>query len=99
MPTRWKKVALWALLVFGVTAATASAEQTASGAVPADQVCGPDRLSGQYECVASVPLSEEEARVNLAYLAALKSLAVLRSWIEQRPVPSVIAVREQAALD
>ena len=99
MPTPWKKAALWSLLLVGVTAATASAEQIASSAVPADQMCGPDRLSGQYECVASVPLSEEEVNVSLAYLAALESLAVRRSWNEERPVPSVVAVREQARFD
>ena len=99
MPAPWKKAALWSLLFFGVTAATASAQQIASHAVPADQMCGPDRLSGQYECVTSVPLSEEEAQVSLAYLAALESLAVRRSLNEEQPVPSVIAARHRAALD
>jgi hypothetical protein len=99
MPTPWKKAALWSLLFFSVTADTASAQQIASHAVPADQMCGPDRLSGQYECVTSVPLSGHEVHVNLAYLAALESLAVHRSSIEEQPVPSVITPRQQAALD
>jgi len=99
MPTPWKNAALWSLLSFCVTAATASAQQIASHAVPGDQMCGPDQLSGQYECVTSVPLSEAEAHVSLAYLAALESLAVRRSLNEEQPVPSVIAARQQAALD
>jgi hypothetical protein len=99
MLTPWKKSALWSLLFFGVTAAAASAEQVASQAIPTDQVCGPDRLSGQYECVTSVPLSEEEARVSLAYLAALEILAVRSSLNKEQPAPSVITARQQAALD
>jgi hypothetical protein len=99
MPTPWKTAALWSLLFFSVTAASTSAQQFASHAVLADQICGPDRISGQYECVTSVPLSEHEVHVNLAYLAALESLAVRRALIEEQPLPSVIAARQQAALD
>jgi hypothetical protein len=44
----------------------------------ADQVCGPGQLSGQYECVVSAPLSEEEVRVSMAYLAAFGRLAGTR---------------------
>jgi hypothetical protein len=44
----------------------------------ADQLCGPGQLSGQYECVVSAPLSEEEVRVSMAYLAAFGRLAGTR---------------------
>src|SRR5262245_32955046 len=98
MTTPWKKAALWSLVFFDVTA-TVSAQQIASHAVPTDPMCGPDRLSGQYECVTSVPMSEEEARVNLAYLAELESLAVRGFSNEEQLVPSAIAARQQAALD
>jgi hypothetical protein len=40
-----------------------------------EPVCGPDKLSGQYECVTSAPLSTEEARISMAYLAASGRLA------------------------
>ena len=50
-----------------------------------DQPCSPDQLSGQYECVTSVPLSEEEVRVSMAYLAAL------RRSTDTSPVASGIA--------
>src|SRR5262245_45091586 len=53
-----------------------------------EEWCGPDKLSGQYECVTSAPLSPEEVRINMAYLAALKRLA--------RPMP---ASSEIVALD
>jgi hypothetical protein len=93
-PAPWSKIALLSLLFLGVAAA--SAEQAASQAGPANPPCGPDQLSGQYECVTSAPLSEGEVRVNLAYLAALSALTV---WNDDRddeaPAPTV-AVRVSA---
>ena len=90
MPESWMRIALLSLLALG--AAAARAEQTAAQAVPANPPCGPDQLSGQYECVTSAPLSEQEVRVNLAYLAALSALTV---WNDDRdddgPVPTVAA--------
>jgi hypothetical protein len=94
MPAPWKKVALCSLLLLGVTTATASAQQIASPALlaasPTDPMCGPSQLSGQYECVTSAPLSSEEVRVCLAYLAAL---AALRVWNDEQPAPTLVAVR------
>jgi hypothetical protein len=86
MPASWRKIVLLSLLFLGVAAA--GAEQAVSTNPP----CGPDQLSGQYECVTSAPLSEGEVRVNLAYLAALSALTV---WNDDRdgdgPVPTVAA--------
>src|SRR5688572_9041918 len=75
------KLALWFSL-FLATNGAAGAQQVVSG--PADQLCGPDQLSGQYECVTSVPLSEEEVWVSLAYLAAIE----FRD--DKQPAPGVI---------
>jgi hypothetical protein len=67
-------IASLAALCLGASATSVKAEQPlASGGLGA-QLCGPDQLSGQYECVTSTPLSAEEVRVSMAYLAALKPL-------------------------
>jgi hypothetical protein len=89
-PAPWSKIALSSLLFLGVAAA--SAGQTAAQAVPANPPCGPDQLSGQYECVTSAPLSEGEVRVSLAYLAALSALTVWNDdWNDEGPAPTVAA--------
>jgi hypothetical protein len=85
MSNLWTKVALWSFLVFAADGASVSAQQTASDA-------GPDQLCGQYECVTSVPLSEEEVQVSLAYLAALKPRD------DERSAPIVSAAARQHAL-
>ena len=69
MSTSWMKATLWSLLFLAANGAAVRAQQTASDA--ADQLCGRDQLSGQYECVTSTPLSEEEVQVSLIYLRAI----------------------------
>jgi hypothetical protein len=85
MSNPWTKVALWSW-VFAANGASVSAQQTASDAGQADQLCG------QYECVTSVPLSEEEVQVSLAYLAALNPRD------GERSAPIVSAAARQHAL-
>jgi hypothetical protein len=75
-------------LLFLAANCAAGAQQTTPDASPAAQLCGPDQLSGHYECVTSFPLSEEEVRVSLAHLAALKRLNA------SQPAPSEVAARE-----
>ncbi len=96
MPASWTKIALWSLFFFATSGAALGAQQTASAAGPAQRWCGPDQLSGQYECVTSVPLTEDEVRINLAYLAALGFLAARRAAHDEPPAPSVVAVRASA---
>jgi hypothetical protein len=92
MPALWKKTAWWSLLLLTAGTATTTAQQI----TPADQMCRPEQLSGQYECVTSVPLSEEEVRISLAYLAALRSLGGEGPWDEERPMASVVAAHARA---
>jgi hypothetical protein len=40
--------------------------------VQASALCATVQLAGQYECVQSVSLSDEEVRVNMAYLASFR---------------------------
>jgi hypothetical protein len=61
MSTPLRKKALWLSLFLAANGA-AGAQEAASEVGPADPLCGPAQLSGQYECVTSVPLSEEEVR-------------------------------------
>jgi hypothetical protein len=68
----------------------ADAQEITPDAGHADQLCGPAQLSGQYECVTSVPLSEEEVRVSLAHLATFGPPD------DGQPAPSAIAAREPA---
>jgi hypothetical protein len=91
MPVLRKKPAMWSLLFLSVSTTAATAQQMA----PAEQMCRPEQLSGQYECVASAPLSEEEVRVSLAYLAALRTLALPAPNDEERSMPNVLAARTQ----
>jgi hypothetical protein len=92
MPVLRKKPAMWSLLFLSVSTTTAA---TAQQMAPAEQMCRPEQLSGQYECVASAPLSEEEVRVSLAYLAALRTLALPAPNDEERSMPNVLAARTQ----
>jgi hypothetical protein len=54
-----------ALLLCGAGDTTGRAQQVVSDGSRSEEWCG------QYECVVSAPLSEEEAQVSLAALAAL----------------------------
>jgi hypothetical protein len=72
MSTPWTKACLWVLFFLAAGSIRVGAQQAGAGL--ADPLCGKDQLSGQYECVRSMPLSDEEVRVNTAYLASLRSL-------------------------
>ena len=100
MPASWTKSVLWSLFFAATSGAALGAQQAAPVAGPAhrpaDGLCGPDQLSGQYECVTSVPLTEEEVRINLAYLAALGSFVARRAAFVEPPAPSVVAGRASA---
>ena len=72
MSKPWTKLALISLLFLAVTGAPVDAHEISSKSDPADPLCGQDKLCGKYECTTSVPLSEEEVRVSLAYLASFK---------------------------
>jgi hypothetical protein len=72
MSKPWTKLALSSLLFLAVGGAPIDAHEIASNSDPADPLCGQGQLRGQYECTTSVPLSEEEVRVSLAYLASFK---------------------------
>jgi hypothetical protein len=85
MSDPWTKVALWSLLVFAANGTSVSAQQNPPKSDHADQLCG------QYECVTSIPLSEEEVRVSLAYL-------LLKPRDDKRSTPTVSAVAQQRAL-
>jgi hypothetical protein len=92
MSTSLTKKALWLSLLVAANGA-AGAQQVASEVGPADPLCGPTELSGQYECVVSVPLSEEEVRVSLAHLAASKSSK------DGPPAPGAIDARKPVRHD
>jgi hypothetical protein len=72
MSKPWTKLALSSLLFLAVGGAPVDAQEIASNSDPADPLCGQDQLCGQYECTTSVPLSEEEVRVSLAYLVSFR---------------------------
>ncbi|HWE18656.1 MAG TPA: hypothetical protein VG758_15950 [Hyphomicrobiaceae bacterium] len=83
MPASWTKSVLWSLFLVATTGAAFGAQQATPEAGSADRLtdrwCGPDQLSGQYECVTSVPMTEDEVRINLAYQTALGSLVGRRA--------------------
>ena len=93
MSRPWTKVAVSLLSLAVASGAPLSAQQTASNTELTDQMCGQGQLSGQYECVISAPLSEDEVRVSLSYLAEL------RPQSDQTSAPSVIAAQLQAHRD
>jgi hypothetical protein len=72
MSKPWTKPALISLLFLAVGGAPVDAHEIASNSDSADPLRGQDQLCGQYECTISVPLSEEEVRVSLAYLTSFK---------------------------
>lgn len=71
-------------------ATPARAEQPFRGGGLGDTLCSPDQLSGQYECVTSTPLSEEEVRASMAYLAGLGT------WQDTLPPIDVAAAKARA---
>ena len=93
MSKPWSKIALCSVLLFTVAGAPVDATEIASSSDLADPLCAPHQLCGQYECVTSVPLSEDEVRVSLAYLAALQPLS------DRPTAASVIAAQQQAHRD
>jgi hypothetical protein len=97
MPASWTKSTLWSLFLVATGGAAFGAQQAAAAAGPVDRLadrwCGPDQLSGQYECVTSVPMTEDEVHINLAYLAALGSLVERRAALVGSPAARVVAVR------
>jgi hypothetical protein len=74
MPAPWTKVAVWSAVLLAVASTSAGAEPAGpaagQGSTQTNVLCGEDQLAGQYECVRSVLLSDEEVRINMAYLAS-----------------------------
>jgi hypothetical protein len=86
-----------AALCLAASATSVGAEQPGGGL--GAELCGPDQLSGQYECVTSTPLSEEEVRVSMAYLAALRSLHEVAVHTTIDVAAADVAVQDRASRD
>jgi len=77
MPAPWTKAVIWSSILLAAASGSASAEPAASvagqGDAQSNALCAKDQLAGQYECVQSTLLSDEEVRINMAYLASFGS--------------------------
>ena len=91
MFSRCTKIALWSSFFLAANGAAVGAQQADSDTGQAEQLCGRDQLCGQYECVTSTPLSEEEVQVSLIYLGVIGppavDMSIPRSIAAQRETP------------
>jgi hypothetical protein len=89
MPRHRMRIACSTLVLVATAASPTLAEQRGAVAGMNDPLCGNDQPTGQYECVRSVPLSDEEVRVNMTYLASLRSLYIPEGGVRAVAIAAV----------